>query len=264
VKFISRSFELNWLNCGIMHLGLDTDFEHANALVHLLIDHATGSSGSDYDFSELRDYFVLESNYRSLLPSWFPSMRSLNQFWQFIKNEYSTYAERRQFLWSEFEPLLSACETRSRIVAQVEITEGLFSFDSDCIERAWKVSLSRVENDPEGAITSARSLLESVFKHILEQNKVQYDAKKIKFNKLHRLAAEALNLAPEQHDEGLFKQILGGCSNVVNGMASLRNSIGDAHGKTMRYVKPNPRHARLVVNLAGAMALFFVETANKD
>ncbi len=73
-----------------------------------------------------------------------------------------------------------------------------------------------------------------------------------------------LNLSPSQHTEDIFKQILGGCSGIVNGLGSLRNRLGDAHGKGKANIKPAPRHAELAVNLSGTMALFLMETFNAN
>jgi len=69
-----------------------------------------------------------------------------------------------------------------------------------------------------------------------------------------------LNLSPSQHTEQIFKQILGGCHSVVQGIGALRNKLGDAHGKGAVSYKPSPRHSALAVNLSGAMAVFLVET----
>ena len=78
--------------------------------------------------------------------------------------------------------------------------------------------------------------------------------------KLYGLTAELLNLSPSQHTEQIFKQILGGCKSVVEGLGALRNKLSDAHGKGKKAPKPSPRHAELAVNLAGAMATFIVST----
>jgi hypothetical protein len=67
-------------------------------------------------------------------------------------------------------------------------------------------------------------------------------------------------LSPAQHSEEIFKQILGGCHSVINGMAGLRNRFSDAHGKGKGGVKTAPRHAELAVNLAGSMATFLIAT----
>ena len=114
-------------------------------------------------------------------------------------------------------------------------------------------------SDPEGAITAARTLIECVCKHILDDQGVTYEDS-ADLPKLYRLASETLNIAPSQHTEKVFKQILGGCAAVVDGLGSLRNRLGDAHGKGSRTTKPAPRHAQLAVNLAGSMTSFLVAT----
>ena len=113
--------------------------------------------------------------------------------------------------------------------------------------------------DPEGAITAARTLLETVCKYVLDDTGAPYpdDAD---LPKLWALAAEQLNLAPHQHQEGVFTAILGNCQAVVNNLGAIRNRVGDAHGQGRRPVKPKARHAELAVNLAGTMAAFLVAT----
>src|SRR3954454_14128494 len=95
--------------------------------------------------------------------------------------------------------------------------------------------------------------------HILDDAQVPYpdDAD---LPKLWNFAAEQLNLAPRQHEEKVFKSILGNCQAVVTLLGAIRNRIGDAHGQGRRPVKPKPRHAELAVNLADTMAAFLVST----
>ena len=78
--------------------------------------------------------------------------------------------------------------------------------------------------------------------------------------KLYGTAAKELNLAPSQHTEEVFRKILGGAHSVVDGLANLRNRLGDAHGQGKRPVKPAPRHAELAVNMAGSLASFLLAT----
>lgn len=109
------------------------------------------------------------------------------------------------------------------------------------------------------AITSARTLLETVCKHILDDLSASYDDG-AELPKLYGLTAEALQIAPSQHTEKVFKQILGGCMAVVEGLGALRNRLSDAHGAGPRRTKPAARHAQLAVDLAGAMTSFLVAT----
>jgi hypothetical protein len=102
-----------------------------------------------------------------------------------------------------------------------------------------------------------------VLKHILDDRLIAYDHDSAEISELYRLVAKELGLAPEQHQEPVFKQILGGCSGIVSGLGSLRNKLGDAHGKGAKRVRPTARHAKLAMNLAGSMALFLTETPKK-
>jgi hypothetical protein len=141
---------------------LKTDYERADALVNLLVDRATGASPNEDDFLALRKYFVDNPELSPLLPHWFASKRSLNHFWGHIKNRYSTYAGRREYLWAEFELLLATVEAGTVSPAEDAILEGLKLFDSDEISRSWRRLLQRARSDPEGVITASRHLLETV------------------------------------------------------------------------------------------------------
>ena len=239
---------------------LRDDFERADALVSVLIDRATGSSPSEQDFFDLRRYFVEHPDWSPLLPKWFPPKRSLNQFWSFIQSRYPKYAERRAYLWEEFNPLLSRLETGSVNPAEDDIEVGLKAFSSEEVNRSWRRMIRRISDDPEGAITASRNLLETVLKHILDERNILYESDGIEMPELYKKVQAELRIAPEQYQEQIFKQILGGCSGVVNGLGAMRNKLGDAHGSNAQRIRPLPRHARLAVNLAGSMALFLTET----
>ena len=238
---------------------IETEFGRADALVHLLIDRATGGQAQESDLDSLRQHF-LASPHESLLPSWISSKRTLNQFWLFIKNKYSTYAERRTYLWDQFDPLLRALETGGINPSDDDMKTVLDAFNAEGVRRSWRRVTRRIHDDPEGAITAARELVETVIKHILDAKNVSYDANQIELPQLYKLVQKELNLAPEDHQEQIFKQILSGCSGVVNGLGAVRNRLGDAHGKGVKPVRPLPRHAKLATNLAGTMALFLMET----
>lgn len=241
---------------------LESDFERAQYLQNLLVSHATGSSGDNQDYRFLRSHFFDQKNTKDLLPSFVRTNRDLPQFWQFIKHKFGSYAERRTFIYGEFIKLLDYLEGNTSAPADSSISETLKSFDSDNVHAIWTRALDRRKSDPEGAITMARTLIETVCKHILDHRGVAYDSKKIELHELYKATSKELNLSPSQHTEDVFKQILGGCSAVVNGLGTLRNRLGDAHGKGKVPIKPAPRHAELAVNLSGSLALFLVATFN--
>jgi uncharacterized protein YfkK (UPF0435 family) len=244
---------------------LKTDFERAEYLQNLLISCATGGASNGSDYSTLRRHFLDQPSMRDLAPPFMRTNRDLSQFWQFIKSKFSHYMERREFLWNEFRPLLEYLERGGTPPSARMISETLQKFDAENVHAAWAKALERSTSDPDGAVTAARTLLETVCKHILDKCKTEY-AKNPDLMELYALVAKRLRLSPTQYAEKAFRQILQGCSSVVDGLASIRNKIGDAHGQGKGGVRPKIRHAALAVNLAGAMAVFLVETweARKD
>jgi Abortive infection C-terminus len=238
---------------------LENDFEKAQYLQSLLINLATGNGAENAEYLELRQYFLDNPATKSLLPSWVRTHRDLSQFWQFIKFKFSTYAERRTFIWNDFAHLLEFLEGGSKAPSDQPISEVLKRFSAESVQIVWTKALDRRQSDPEGAITAARTLLETVCKHILDEKGIEY-TNKTDLPQLYHLVAIELSLAPSQYTEDVFRQILGGCSSIVNGLGTLRNRLGDAHGQGKKPIRPAARHAELAVNLAGSVALFLVET----
>jgi len=241
---------------------LENDYERAEFFQNTLIGHATQDrcGGTSEDYVKLRKYFLDNSATKDLIPAWIRVNRDTSQFWQFIKHKFGTYAERRNFIWEEMNPLLEYCESKQALPAEKMISKALRKFDQAGIHYAWQKALERKTADPEGAITISKTIIESVCKHILDEKGIDYDANKIELPELYKKTAKELNLSPSQHTEEIFKQILGGCSGIINGLGALRNRLGDAHGKGKMPVKPSPRHAELAVNLSGSMALYLIET----
>ena len=225
----------------------------------IVISHATGALGSHEDYSALRGELLKDPVTKDRIPGFVRNCRDLGQFWQFIKRKFATYAERREFIWAEFKALIEALVSHSEAPSDVTADGAIRRLGSDIVHDSWRRALDRRLDDPEGAITSARTLLESVCKHILENLGDEFD-EGADLPHLYRLCSKALNLAPSQHSEQVFKQILGGCTAVVEGLGAVRNRLGDAHGKGRVAAKPAPRHAELAVNLAGSMAAFLVAT----
>jgi Abortive infection C-terminus len=233
--------------------------EQAEALQNLLVAHATGGWQDHAEYVRLRQVLLAQPAVESYVPQFVRTCRNLSQFWELIKYKFGHYHERRTFIWEEFRPLLELLEKGGLFPPDPSVALALEELDTAHVQAIWSRALDRRNSDPEGAITMARTLLESVCKSMLDSLGEAYEDT-ADLPRLYRATAEALNLAPSQHTEKVFKQILGGCTSVVEGLGSLRNRLGDSHGKGKAGVKPAPRHAELAVNLAGAMATYLVAT----
>jgi hypothetical protein len=147
----------------------------------------------------------------------------------------------------------------TRVPADDHISAVLSAFDPGEINERWAAALERRATDPSGAITLARTLLEDVCKWVLtEAGETFGDADDLPT--LYRRLSKALNMAPDQHTEQVFKQILGSCQSIVEALGAVRNRLGDAHSRGPKRARPLARHAELAVNLSGAMATFLVST----
>jgi hypothetical protein len=242
----------------------DSLVERVSMMEGILIAAATGGSHQNTIYAHLRRDLLAIPKLRELLPPFVRTYRSLDAFWPFIKNEAGSYAERRQIIGAAFTPSIDFLEDLDKSPGDKFMSEALSSFDAEGVHAVWDKAMSRRSSDPEGAITVARTLLEIVCKKILDDLFVSY-GEKDDLPKLYNLTAKELNLAPSQHSEDAIKAILGGAMSLVNGIGTLRNRLSDAHGRGGKLlVRPSPRHARLAVNTAGAVATFLVETHNEQ
>lgn len=241
---------------------MTTHLDEVRQLQDILITRATGGDASDEEYRKLRLKLLRDSSVRDLLPQFVKTCDELSKFWGFIQPKFSTYKERKLFIWEEFGLLITSLEEKNTIAAHPaddDISAILVNFDTEHVHIAWQKALERRNEDPEAAMTMARTLIESVCKHILSEAGID-PSDKYDLPKLYKETAKQINMAPEQHQEEIFKQILGGCQTVIQGLGTLRNKLSDAHGKGKKAVKPSPRHASLAVNLAGSMAAFLVAT----
>lgn len=156
-------------------------------------------------------------------------------------------------------PVYSVQQAAIGSPADVSISEALAAFNPEHVHPRWLAALDRRSSDPEGAITLARTLMEDVCKWLLVETGGTWEETD-DLPLLYRKLAKSLNLAPDSHTEQTFKQILGSCQSIIEGLGALRNKLGDAHSVGPKRVRPSARHAELAVNLAGTMATFLVST----
>src|SRR5260370_20958293 len=125
------------------------------------------------EFKKLRDDLLHDPVIKDKLPRFVRTHRDFTQFWGFIKHQSPSYEGRRQYLCGEFTPLLDFLE-HGGSPSDVAVSEILSTFDVQHLHQGCTPALERRSEDPDGAITSARTLLESVCKHIFDKGKSTY------------------------------------------------------------------------------------------
>ncbi|WP_295808473.1 abortive infection family protein [uncultured Nitratireductor sp.] len=233
--------------------------ERATMMESILTAAATDGSPDNQIYEHLRREFMLNDELKDLLPAFVRTHRNLQSFRSWTQKQSNHWQPRRNIIAAGFTPLIDYLEGKGRAPSDSAVSDTLETFDADGVHAVWTKALTRRSSDPEGAITVARTLLETVCKRILDDLGTAYTDKE-DLPKLYAMAAQALNLAPSQHSQEPIKAILGGAMNLVNGIGTLRNRLSDSHGRGGKPVRPSARHASLAVNTAGAVATFLVET----
>lgn len=236
----------------------DPLYEYVLELQTICLARATGQVADHDRYQTLRNGLVAEERINRRLPTFVRACRDLGAFWSYIQSKFSSYAERRSFIRDEFQGLLDDLE-HDMPAADREVADILQRVTTDTVREVWERAQARRADDPDGAITLARTLLETVCKHILAARAVTHDDGD-ELPRLYRLTAETLRIAPNDATEDAFRRIFGGCTSIVESLGTVRNRLGDAHGRGVDAVRVEPRYARLAVNLSGAMATFLVET----
>ncbi len=139
-----------------------------------------------------------------------------------------------------------------------DLGQILSELDSAKIQRYWEKAISRRVDDPDGAITAARSLLESVCKFILKNEGVEF-SRNTDLLKLYRMTVEILFLTPEFQENESLRQAMGNAQSIVNAIAALRNLKGDAHGTAEDSRLPSPHIAEFAVNISGSLSKLLLD-----
>lgn len=222
-------------------------------------DFATGVDTQFEDWERARDDLLAQPELLPKIPSWVASCRTGSAYWAFIKDT-PTYRERRELISTSLAPLFSLIDLGSTAPVALSIDALVQVTSSVAVSDSWTRIQSRRNSDPEGAITAARSLLETTCKYILDKRTVSYSDSD-DLPQLYKHVAKTLCLSPNGETEQVFKKILSGCISTVTGVAEMRNKFGDAHGKSIKSAAlVETRYADLAINLCGAMSSFLIAT----
>lgn len=92
---------------------LENDLELAEYIKGSLLARATNGDFDDRNYKEIRQKFLADENIKKFLPHYIIKCRDLEQFWQFIKAEYSgdgCYTKRKNYIYETFQDLLDYLE----------------------------------------------------------------------------------------------------------------------------------------------------------
>lgn len=137
-------------------------------------------------------------------------------------------------------------------------------FGSEYIAKQIERMEDSVQSDPALAIGTAKELIETCCKSILnELGKEISDS--IDISSLTKQTLKELHLVPDAVDDAsrgkkAVTRILQNLGQVGNNIAELRNLYGTGHGKSHTAKGLQPRHAKLAIGSAATLVTFLFET----
>ena len=148
-------------------------------------------------------------------------------------------------------------KTRGEILLDIQLEPSHLSHEF-IKEQVEKCRSKISQNDNDGAITNARSLVEAVLIAIekeFDKDSPSYDGN---MPKLYKRVQKHLNLSPDNDNiSQSLKQTLTGFVSIIDGLSGLSNKMGDRHA---REYKPSKHHAVLLVNSAMTFSNFIFDT----
>src|SRR6202043_3434521 len=147
-------------------------FLAAEELRDLMVARATSEPHvSKADYIGARQALLADRAVADLVPRFVRNCHSPDAFWSYIRGVASgsgSWDARRRHIYESFAPLLASLERFDIVPVDDPVGKAVAKFDAASVSDAWTKALERRGRDPAGAITAARTLLESVCKSILD------------------------------------------------------------------------------------------------
>lgn len=166
--------------------------------------------------------------------------------------QHARGAYARSIIWSAKLPAIDEVEgtpDMGEIFADSSLADVL---------RLWTNAKARLRDDPDGAITAARTMIESACKVLINECGGSY-TNNDDLSKLFKELSSKLGMFSGSQVADEYRKLGGACSTIVNAISFIRNRTGDAHSSAEQV---DTAHASLVVNLAGSLVSYLVATNN--
>lgn len=128
----------------------------------------------------------------------------------------------------------------------------------DYIKKALDNCDRRIGNQEyDAAIADAKTLLEAVFKEILQIYKIEYHSDKKPFTLLKKEVLHQLNIKTDSSYDQTLKKIVSGLNAIIDSISEIRNSGSNSH---LPKINVPPHHAILTVNATKTIVSFLFQS----
>ncbi|OGW47046.1 MAG: hypothetical protein A2Y66_07705 [Nitrospirae bacterium RBG_13_41_22] len=157
---------------------------------------------------------------------------------------------------------------RQKVIGQAHLAAKKFEIkkylNTEYVNSKINTMNDAVNKDTDLAIGTAKELLETTCKSILKQKGVKPDPNWT-LPKLVNKTTATLDFKPKEAEDPekadkSIRQILGGISTIIHGVAELRNAYGTGHGKDADFKGLDTKYAKLLVGVVSEIAIIYLAT----
>lgn len=179
-------------------------------------------------------------------------------------DEFYTFNSKRVYVQNVLQQtptsnILKLAKIENLINESIDITKTTAELNNSFVEEQIEKCNKKIrEEDYDGAITNARSLIEEILLLIEERifsERKNYDGD---LPKLYKRVRKEIQLEPNNtKTNNSLNEIMRGFVSIIGGLSSISNNASDRHAQNY---KPQKRHAILVVNSALVITQFLIDT----
>lgn len=157
---------------------------------------------------------------------------------------------------------------RQKVIGQAHLAAKKFEIkkylNTEYVNSKINTMNDAVNKDTDLAIGTAKELLETTCKSILKQKGVKPNPNWT-LPKLVNETTATLDFKPKEAEDPekadkSIRQILGGISTIIYGVAELRNAYGTGHGKEADFKGLDAKYAKLLVGVVSEIAIIYLAT----
>lgn len=256
------------------------------------------STLSPNEKSKLEKLFEMEKGYvldfsDPTFGNFFKDNFNINIHAEEYQSQGTSKANKLRVFW-QVNPDYLVCVLIEKFIEQIEINQNNQSLISECKTIAKRLHSNlnldhlkatdyfkksehlrllinrmqeSVNTDPTLAIGTAKELIETCCKTILEEQEGKI-SNNSSIQELMKHTIKVLDLVPnnipnDKPTENTIKNILQNLSGIVHHINELRNLHGTGHGRSCSTEGLEPRHARLATSAAVALVTFLFDTYNR-
>jgi hypothetical protein len=265
-EFLARIYDLQHVP------STDSRFENAEGDIRQHRIHNPGDWDDDWVFKDERFGLLHgddETFLRFLCEMIHPVVRGNRQETEILRQLFNEYLAADGYEIVERSnisgyPVFSARRKIEGLPLGVSLAKKQEVFNADSLGRQITRIDTAIADDPDLAIGTAKELVETCCKTILEERGIAYDDG-WELTKVIKETCKVLKLTPDDIPDATkasdtIKRLLSNLATITQGLAELRNSYGTGHGKSAKSKGLGARHARLAAGAATTLAIFLFET----